>query len=318
MMNHTHICLGLVREMTIDDFAKKYRIYVRQHQTYPNLYLFKYSNFVSFRRLVVRESRGLILDSDHNWSVVSFPYIKFFNYGEKYASTIDWSTASVYEKLDGSLATLYYYEGEWWVSSSGVPDATGRLQEKYIFHELFWEIWEKNEMTLPKDFDICFMFEMITIRNTIVVIPKEDKIILHGCRNIKTLKEDFPEPYAKKYGWECVKSYSLNSIEEILLVCKKINPLEGEGYVVRDNNFNRIKIKAPQYVALAHLSKSDANGLNYKNMLQILLSNESSEFLSYYQDFENLYIAVNNQYKRLLKTLKEGYNSLTKTLEKMK
>ncbi len=38
---------------------------------------------------------------------------------------LDWTSAAVYEKLDGSLAVLYYYKDEWWVSSSGMPDATG-------------------------------------------------------------------------------------------------------------------------------------------------------------------------------------------------
>ena len=44
--------------------------------------------------------------------------------GESSADAIDWSTARVMEKLDGSLATLYWYKGEWHVSSSGVPDAS--------------------------------------------------------------------------------------------------------------------------------------------------------------------------------------------------
>src|SRR5689334_3182288 len=79
--------------------------------------------------------------------------------GEKWADEIDWATATVYEKLDGSLVTLYWcaaprchphittsrYEQEWNVSSSGVPDASGmcgrqraassqRLQPRFVRH----------------------------------------------------------------------------------------------------------------------------------------------------------------------------------------
>jgi tRNA splicing ligase len=32
--------------------------------------------------VIVRESRGVILDSANNWSVVALPFDKFFNYGE--------------------------------------------------------------------------------------------------------------------------------------------------------------------------------------------------------------------------------------------
>ena len=33
------------------------------------------------------------------WRVVCMPFSKFFNYREKHASSIDWSTARVYEKV---------------------------------------------------------------------------------------------------------------------------------------------------------------------------------------------------------------------------
>ena len=36
-------------------------------------------------------------------------YVKFFNHGESNADIIDWKTARVYEKLDGSIITMYWY-----------------------------------------------------------------------------------------------------------------------------------------------------------------------------------------------------------------
>ena len=38
---------------------------------------------------------------------------------------INWKTARVYEKIDGSLMTLYFYDNKWIISSSGKPDADG-------------------------------------------------------------------------------------------------------------------------------------------------------------------------------------------------
>jgi hypothetical protein len=78
------------------------------------------------------------LDSKADWRVVCYPYNKFFNFGEPYAVTdIDWSSAVVYEKYDGSLATLYHYKGEWMVASSGVPDASGSIDNNTTFRQLF-------------------------------------------------------------------------------------------------------------------------------------------------------------------------------------
>lgn len=53
-----------------------------------------------------RECRGLVLDEAKDWAVVAMPYTRFFNYGERWASCIDWATAKVFEKMDGSLMTM--------------------------------------------------------------------------------------------------------------------------------------------------------------------------------------------------------------------
>ena len=65
-----------------------------------------------FRLPEVQEARGIILDTEYN-QVVCWPFRKFANFGESYADEIDWSTARVEEKLDGSIVKLWYdYERE--------------------------------------------------------------------------------------------------------------------------------------------------------------------------------------------------------------
>ena len=51
----------------------------------------------------VDECYGLILDSFQTWRVISMPHSKFYSYGEKASSLIDWGTAKVFEKIDGML-----------------------------------------------------------------------------------------------------------------------------------------------------------------------------------------------------------------------
>jgi hypothetical protein len=264
--------------------SSKYDIKVKYHSTYKNLVLFKYSQRGSdFKYEIVRESRGVILDQNNNWEVVAWPYLKFFNFNEPYACTIDWGTATVVEKCDGSLMTLYWYRDAWHVSSSGIPDATGPCNSGSNFQDLFWRIWNKKKMTLPdvEDRDKCFMFELLSDEQIIVVRPEEEALILHGCRNVLTLNEIQPQIMADKYGWPIVKKYPMTNIDEVISFSKTLDPTKAEGFVICDANFNRVKVKTPQYVAVAHLNIRDTSGLNFGNMIKIVNENEGSEFLNY-------------------------------------
>lgn len=42
-----------------------------------------------------------------------------------------------------------------------------------------------------------------------------------------------------------------------------------EGFVVCDANFQRIKVKSPQYVAITGLTYKDASKMNQRRMLQV-------------------------------------------------
>jgi len=66
-------------------------------------------------------------------------------------------------------------------------------------------------------------------------------------------------------------------------------------------------VKAPQYVAMSNLSTNDTQGMNYKNMLQIIMINETSEFLNYYSQFRNLYDVINKHYTKLVESIKTFY-----------
>jgi len=67
--------------------------------------------------------QGLILDKDNGYEPVAYPYKKFFNHnepqGRAIAEVLDWDTVTVYEKLDGQLCTVYFYDNQWHVASSG-------------------------------------------------------------------------------------------------------------------------------------------------------------------------------------------------------
>ncbi len=54
------------------------------------------------------------------------------------------------EKVDGSLANMYYYDNKWHVSSSSLPDASGTISGSLTISGLFWEIWKSKGYMMPK------------------------------------------------------------------------------------------------------------------------------------------------------------------------
>jgi len=257
---------------------------------------------------MVQECRGLILDAKANWAVVAFPYTKFFNYGEPRAHPIDWSTAHVTEKIDGSLLTLYWHAEEWHVATSSTPDARGETKTPPLtFAELFWDIWARLRYVMPIYTHCSYIFEMITPRNPIVIHPLTDDLLLHGVRDNLSLYEMDPVPVAAAHGWHAVPAYQFNTMDDVIATSKRIDATAHEGFVVRDATFQRVKVKAPQYVALAHMLGRGHVGthVDSKHMLQIVRTNEGDEFLSHFPEHSQLYTQVKTAYDLFLLTAPE-------------
>ncbi|KAL6052884.1 RNA ligase, variant 2 [Balamuthia mandrillaris] len=201
-----------LRRHGLEKLVKEFSLGATRHEEHPNLVQLRYQQLESpFSSPIVQECRGLILDELDNWRVVCYPFFKFFNYGESQAAAIDWSApVRVQEKVDGSLFTLYFHAGRWHVASSSVPDARGAVfrdrgscGERKAFRTLFWEIWEGSGYRLPegRDEECCYMFELFSKENRIVVQPRMEALYLTGVRDLRTLQELQPSVFAEKYGW---------------------------------------------------------------------------------------------------------------------
>jgi len=264
---------------------------------------------------IVQECRGLILNESDDWSVVAMPYTKFFNHGEPLAAQIDWSTAAVGEKLDGSIICLFRHDKKWHISTSGTADGAGNVGFVQIsFADLFWQVWNELEYELPDDKynDYCFMFELLTPQNRVVVPQFKNRIVLHGLRNIQTLMEFSPQS-VKHLGWEVVRTFNFNSFDDVLQTSQELDPLETEGYVVCDANFNRLKIKSPKYVALHHLKDSATP----KNMLSIIRMGENQEFLVYFPEFADCFHEIEQRYNDFIDKILTVFDK-TKNIESQK
>jgi len=293
---------------TPEEIKELYKINFKRHPEYPNLILFKYNQIESpMSEKLVQEARGIILDENNNWNPVSYPFNKFFNYNEPNAHDIDWESAKIYEKLDGSLIQLYYYNNEWKVATSGSPDAGGPVNSfsKKPFKELVWEVWDNlnYQFPYPEDQNKTFMFELQTALNQVVVTHAVSKMDLIGVRNNETLEEEDPEIYSKKYNWNAVKTFPLKNLEDVLKTVQQLNPFEQEGYVVRDENFNRVKIKSPLYV-LEHHGAEKTN----EDLIRIVLDNEVNEVMGYFPKYGPILLELQKAINKAKKEVQKDWN----------
>jgi hypothetical protein len=173
----------------------------RAHKDYANLVLFKYGPGADFREETNQEARGIILDANKDWAVVCWGYRKFHNHGEALAAPIEWSTARVWEKLDGSLMQVYHYDGKWHVATSGTPDGATDINGKGTFADLFWTTLRSAGYDVGKfDRSRCYMFELVAPENRVVVRYPQAMLFLHGVRNRVSLREEDPEMHARSIG----------------------------------------------------------------------------------------------------------------------
>jgi RNA ligase len=273
------------------------------------LVMLKYDQIESpFAAVEVQECRGLILHMD-DLSVVSMPFTKFFNLGETHAHPIDWASAKVFKKYDGSLLTLYHYDGEWRTATTGTifADTPVNNREDLTFSSLFWSTMErvtKRDKAATCSLlnpDMCYMFELCTPYNIVVTPHSESMLYLLAARNRVTLGEvgdDVLLETSEALGVPAAESYLLSSAEDMQATFKDM-PFHEEGYVVRDANFNRVKIKNPAYVAAHHLKGSTAE----HKIMVIIRNGEVEEYIATFPERADEILLLDAEYGKLYELL---------------
>ena len=289
------------------------------------LVLFKYDQTnADFSLDIVRECRGLILDAE-TFEVVCFPFVKFFNYGEPLAANIDWSSARVEAKIDGSIMKVVNLDGQFLISTNGVidafkchlPECVGSNCPFNSFGELFMEGMKNHGLGIgdfPRLFkpNKTYMFELTSPWNQVVVQWKETKVWFLGERDNLTFQETFYGDSALAEVFDVPKVYPITNIDQCVDAAKDL-PEDEEGYVVCDKDFNRIKVKSPRYVQLHYM----ANNQNWsgRRVLEILLAGEVSEYISYFPKFKAAFDFVKGKYDAYVSELEDVKTGIDDLLE---
>jgi len=194
-------------------------------QTHPTLDLtiWNYSPKVQYERLwdeITLQCRGLVTNSKGD--VVARPFKKFFNYEEHKPEDLPNESFEVYEKMDGSLGILFYYEYElsderryniWFnnnyetgmerfFDSNNLPDFDNSYYEPTPKTKGEWVLATRGSFTSPQaikgkellekyNFErlntgYTYLFEIIYKENRIVCNYDYEDLVLLGMINTKT------------------------------------------------------------------------------------------------------------------------------------
>ena len=283
-------------------YIKVYRDVMFDH----NLVMLKYNQLDSdFHEEIVRECRGLIFDED-SLEPISVPFFKFGNYGESYCPEIDWESAVITEKRDGSLIKVVKLDGNYLISTNGCIDAfKAPLQDDLLcpynsYGELFFNaICLGDRKSLLKE-GKTYMFELTSPYNRVVVPYNDVEIALIGIRDNKSLQEELIYDSELKDSFLLPKRYGFRTLEECIESAHSL-PYSEEGYVVVDKHFNRVKIKSLEYVNVHHLRGEGA--MSEKRVIDIVRQNEVAEYLIYFPEYEELF----DSYRKKINVLYSAY-----------
>jgi len=308
---------------TLEQLAERYAVKHRRHAEHNNLVLLKYDQINSpFTEPLVRECRGIIIDEADGWRVVARAFDKFFNHGEGHAAAIDWRTARVQEKVDGSLCMLYWYGDKWHVATTGTPDGSGNVHGGCLtFAELFWRTFKAMGLKLPHEHDeswqrhrVSFVFELTSPLNRVVVRHAEARLTLLAARQVEGARSldpayQHPELQVRHLAdmYPVVREHPLQSFSDIAATFQNLDPLATEGYVVVDDAFRRVKVKHPGYVALHQLK---GEGMTDKRALEVVRTGEVAEVLAAFPEYAEDFRRVGAAYEALVSELEAAYEAL--------
>ena len=294
-----------------------------------NLVMLKYNQIESdFSELIVRECRGLILNED-TLEIVSFPFIKFFNFVEPNAAEIDWKTARCGEKIDGSLTKIVNVGDNLLISTNGTILASKapiaeQIGCKYstfgdIVADVLDDVLEKSgwQKKLQEE-GLCalweegytYMFELCSPWTRVVVPHKKNKLYFLGKRNNITFEETYftDDPVFSKI-FDIPKVFPLHNVDECIAATKEM-PWDEEGYVVCDANFNRVKIKSPAYLAAHSLCNNHC--LSYSRAIELVRANEIDEICSYFEEFRPALEECKARFWKLVEDTENAWNEYLK------
>lgn len=247
----------------VEALEKAGLVTVRPHNYLP-LRIINYTPRAQYDRAWTPEllqCRGLIVDPD--WNVVARPLPKFFNYeehvGDAVAGPLPTGFFTATDKMDGSLGILWRYNGHAGIATRG----SFHSDQANVANQLLRD--QYTAMDIAAGGDYTHVFEILYPENRIVVDygAKRELVYLASIHKTDGSEQWFGDVFGG------LKAHQA-PLEELM----KPRP-NAEGYVLRFENGQRVKIKHEEYVRLHRI----VTGLSTTSIWEHLSSGGTMEQL---------------------------------------
>lgn len=286
-----------LEQKSLKNLAEEHGIYAKFSKKNPHKFSLNYDQIESKSgSRIVEECRGLILATPTPIAseeqivgpteIVACPFFRFYNHGDPAAAPIDWSKATFWSKLDGTLCIVHWdeHQNSWCVATRQVPDADVLFDGEKTFRDLFDIAWASHYPSHKPlsaqsktgdvlHYEFTYMFELCTPENEQVVKHLGYSLFLLGARSKETLAETRLNGH---YGlfWIPPNWTDLDEDNCFEWVESK-DPRTNEGLVVCDENFNRVKIKSAAYKAAHRLKDKTTN--SPRSILELILLKQDDD-----------------------------------------
>lgn len=210
------------------------------------------------------EARGitfLIDDNEEALALVSWPFEKFFNLNEN-PFTMDLNLddpLEIQEKMDGSLiSSMFVFEDDnIWLKSKGSLFSEQATAARKLLQTKEYRDLHKFVRLMVMHYDATVIMEYMAPDNRIVVAYDEPKLTVIAIRDNQTgmympLKAFKDDPAARFFVRDIVNE--IRNTEEFV---KSIPDMQShEGYVIKLQSGQRVKIKTEWYLKLHHIKDS--------------------------------------------------------------
>ena len=137
-----------------------------------------------------------------------------------------------------------------------------------------------------------YVFELVSPETQVIIPYNETKLYYLMTRNNNNLEES----WNNIYNWPTFKTYSPRTMEEIENFVNSFHGKDFEGVVVKDKFNNRVKVKNLYWLKLHKIFNNGR--LTKETILEMLMSGEDREFLSYWpekkEEFKDVKVWYNN------------------------
>jgi len=220
------------------------------------LFLYNYTDHCTYEKKwdkYTLNARGTVYEVGTG-KVIARAFPKFFNFGElavsKQRNLLKQTNFDSFEKMDGSLGIVYFYDGEWRINTRGSFTSDQAIRGKEILDSKYGghgRICRGN----------TYLVEIIYPENRIIVdYGNECKLTFLAAFSTESGEELNPDNIHPAHSLYLINNrapkYTFNSIDEVIETQSKLGKME-EGFVVRFADGYRCKFKSAEYLKVARL-----------------------------------------------------------------